>query len=111
MKAKLFQKGPKLGAVEVVLQKKAGLPTVATVSSLPWVKTTTRCLFVFALGRFWVFLAISAMSSVCRKKKKKDQFSGPKCLRFIKNQNKKSILIEGCQCFVWLADESNQMGP
>lgn len=70
MKAKLFQKGPKLGAVEVVLQKKAGLPTVATVSSLPWVKTTTRCLFVFALGRFWVSLAISAMSSVCRKKKK-----------------------------------------
>lgn len=67
MKAEHFQKGPKLGTVEVVLQKKTGLPTVATVSSLPWVKTTTRCLFVFALGRVWVFLAISAMSSVCQK--------------------------------------------
>lgn len=65
MKAEHFQKGPKLGTVEVVLQKKTSLPTVATVSSLPWVKTTTRCLFVFALGRVWVFLAISAMSSVC----------------------------------------------
>lgn len=41
------------------------LPTVATVSSLPWVKTTTRCLFLFTLGRFWALLAISAMSSVC----------------------------------------------
>lgn len=46
-------------------ENKNGLPTVATVSSLPWVKTTTRCLFVLSLGRFWVFFAISAMSSVC----------------------------------------------
>lgn len=91
MKAKHFQKGPKLGMVEVVLQKKAGLPTVATVSSLPWVKTTSRCLFVFTLGRFWVFLAISAMSSVCKEKKNDqcDQFSAPKCLRFITNNHKK----------------------
>ena len=41
------------------------VPTVATVSSLPWVKTTTLCLFLLTLGRLWACLATSAMSSVC----------------------------------------------
>lgn len=41
-------------------------PTVATVSSLPWVNTTILCLFLFTLGRHWTFRAISAISSVCR---------------------------------------------
>lgn len=44
-----------------------GLPTVATVSSLPCVKTTTLRRSALSLGRFRVFLAISAMSSVCEK--------------------------------------------
>lgn len=75
MEGKDIQKGPKLGMLQVEIrvdkqtkktENKNCLPTVATVSSLPWVKTTTRCLFVLSLGRFWVFFAISAMSSVCK---------------------------------------------
>lgn len=98
-------------------ENKNGLPTVATVSSLPWVKTTTRCLFVLSLGRFWVFFAISAMSSVCGVKKKKtpDQYwvsmlSRMKALygdQFLRSSSKITSVTERGQRFPILADGSS----
>lgn len=92
-------------------EKQKILLMAMVVSSFPWVKTTTRCLFVLTLGKAWAFLAISLMSLVYRENTHQDnrltmhkihQICSTDLVQMLNEfTHLKLLLFSKCSCLLW----------